>query len=235
MRLNYKKNLEREDLNLEKFGLFRGISEESLSTFNENIEVRKYRKGTLLSAENKKAEHLYIVLEGLVKLFKQLEDRSEVIIHIKGKNDIAGNPGFIEDECAHLSAKAVTDIKVAMIPADILMSIIKKDPVFAQNTVEQMCRRLIAAEEKIKELSSEDSYSRVAKELLKFEDYYKMELENGTVFNLGISRSEFASIVGISREMVSRILSSFAESGIISVSGKNIRLLDREKLESWVL
>ncbi|MDO5707386.1 MAG: Crp/Fnr family transcriptional regulator [Andreesenia angusta] len=234
-RLKFRFNLQKEDIDLTYVDMFKGLKPEVLEDLFESMEIRKFPKNKVIISEKEESKYLYVILDGLVKLYKDLGDEREAVICLRGIRDIIGNTGLFPDERLHLSVKTVSEIVTVAIPLDLMNEKMKEDFRLAQNFIKELYRNLDFCSERVKELSTEDSYSRVAKEILRFEDYYKIELRNGTSFNIGISRTDLASLVGISREMASRIMTSFVESDIIEVSGKNITLLDREKLESWEL
>lgn len=219
---------------IEKIEILKGVKDETLDTLRENIKLRKIAKGNLIIKENSKAEYAYLIMSGLVKLYKTYNETDDILVHLKGKYEVIGHIGIFSTEQYSVTAETVNDTELLAVPADLIEELILTDPNFARNVIIQVCNGVYLSEERIKELSSEDSYSRVARELLKFDRYYAEEFSNGKTFNIGISRDDFASLVGLSREMVSRVLSTFKSDKIIDVRGRKITMLDREKLKSWV-
>ncbi len=218
-----------------KISILNGVKSETVEALRKEIKVRKIKKNNIILKENSKAEYVYLILSGLVKLYKSYNNNTEnILIHLKGSYEVIGHIGIFDTEEYSASAETVNDTVLLAAPVDLVEDLILSDPIFAKNVIVQICSRVFLSEERIKELSSEDSYSRVARELLKFDRYYGEEFSDGKTFNIGISRDDFASLVGLSREMVSRVLSTFRSDKIIEVKGRKITMLNREKLRSWI-
>jgi len=81
----------------------------------------------------------------------------------------------------------------------------------------------------IEHLSLKEVPGRLASHLL-----YLSEEQGGTDrVLLDIPKGQLASLLGTSPETLSRIFSRMGEEGIIEVRGKEISLLDRERLETF--
>lgn len=61
--------------------------------------------------------------------------------------------------------------------------------------------------------------------------YLKDQVYVSNPFNLNLTKSELASLIGTSRESVSRLLREFHDAGIIEMNKNVIKILDEEKLE----
>jgi CRP/FNR family transcriptional regulator len=76
-------------------------------------------------------------------------------------------------------------------------------------------------------LTHKQSYGRLADILLCLADriFYSQD------FLLPLSRKELAELSGISAETVVRMLKKFNDEGLITTEGKNLRILDYQKLK----
>ena len=68
---------------------------------------------------------------------------------------------------------------------------------------------------------------RTANTILKF----AAKLNRNPQDVIRISRNDLASVAGIATESLIRTLSSFKDSGIIEIEGRNIKILDLNKLQ----
>ena len=60
--------------------------------------------------------------------------------------------------------------------------------------------------------------------------YFAESIFENDEFNLTLSRSEFAQLVGSTRETVTRILHDFTVDGLITMDGKSFKILNSELL-----
>jgi CRP/FNR family transcriptional regulator len=75
-------------------------------------------------------------------------------------------------------------------------------------------------------VARKQSNGRVADVLL----YLSDKIYEARSFSLGLSRQELAEYAGCSREQIIHTLRAFSSDGIIRVSGKNVEILDYDKL-----
>ena len=68
---------------------------------------------------------------------------------------------------------------------------------------------------------------KTASTILKFAEKINRKPEDP----INISRSDLASIAGIATETLIRTLTNFKKQGLIKIDGRNIRILDLEKLK----
>ena len=56
----------------------------------------------------------------------------------------------------------------------------------------------------------------------------------GNVLQLKISREDIARIFSVSRPALVKVMMEMAEEGVIEVNGREIRIIDRNKLQSFL-
>jgi CRP/FNR family transcriptional regulator len=87
---------------------------------------------------------------------------------------------------------------------------------------------LKVSERKMRNLAHMPVKGRVAMALLTLKDKFGVQ-ENGFI-DLTLSRQDLASYTGATYETVFRVLNELVEEGLVKLSGKNIGILDAEKL-----
>ncbi|WP_321288119.1 helix-turn-helix domain-containing protein [uncultured Sunxiuqinia sp.] len=61
--------------------------------------------------------------------------------------------------------------------------------------------------------------------------YFRQKVYNKNPFSLNLTMTEFASLIGTTRESVTRAMKEFQDSGIIKTSKNSIEITDAPKLE----
>jgi len=69
---------------------------------------------------------------------------------------------------------------------------------------------------------------KTAKTILKFANL----MGNNPSNSINISRRDLAGVAGIATESLIRTLTDFKKKGILEIEGRNIRILDLDKLEA---
>ena len=61
--------------------------------------------------------------------------------------------------------------------------------------------------------------------------YFKNQVFNTNPFNFNLTKTELASLIGTSRESVSRLLKDFQDAQIIKMKKSTVHILNEKKLE----
>jgi CRP/FNR family cyclic AMP-dependent transcriptional regulator len=101
---------------------------------------------------------------------------------------------------------------------------IQSHPDTALAILRVMSQRLREADRVIGNLALLDVYGRVARFLQDLGERDGEEVDEGTLLKERPTHQEIASMVGTSRETVSRVLGDFSKRGLIVVSGKQVLL-----------
>jgi CRP/FNR family transcriptional regulator len=89
-----------------------------------------------------------------------------------------------------------------------------------------VCKNEIEAYYRYANKAQKQAKGRIADVLLMFAD----EIFQRDIFPVLLSQEEIANMVDTSRESVSRVLTEFAKDGIITVTGKQIEIINRKLL-----
>lgn len=122
------------------------------------------------------------------------------------------------------NAEALEDTTVCIIDAQEIKTLMLKYPTIAFKVLEELSRRLEHVENLIENINLHGVERRLAETLLSMADDQREII-------LKMNRKDLASHLGMSRETLSRKLTSFQDQGLIKLVGhKKIVILDREAL-----
>jgi len=215
---------------LKEIPFFSEISEENLAELDNISKVRHLKKGTILFIEGNKAESIFIVKDGKIKISKISSVGKEYIIKIMESGDIfAESTLFIGGEYP-ATAEAVEDAQIIEIKNSDIENLILKNSAIARSIIKLMAKRLKNIAVIIENLALKDSIGRTASVLLIFAKERGIPTKEGILVEIELKRHELANLVGTSRENISRILSQMDRDGIISLSKDKILIKDLEKL-----
>ncbi|HTX88022.1 MAG TPA: helix-turn-helix domain-containing protein, partial [Bacteroidales bacterium] len=62
--------------------------------------------------------------------------------------------------------------------------------------------------------------------------FFALEIYGKDDFTFPVSREEIGNLIGTTKETVSRVLNEFDKDGLISMKGKQVKILDRGKLKT---
>lgn len=207
--------------------LFRGLSEEELVQLERISEPRHYEKMALLFREGEDGVGFYVVASGQVKVFKTSFDGREQVLHILGPGDPLGEVPVFAGQTFPASAQALVESRLYFFPRQKLVQLYRDSPSLAMNMLAVLSRRLREFTVLIENLALKEIPQRLATYLL----HQHAQKPVSSRVKLPVTKGVLANILGASQETLSRVLSRLSQEGLIEVQGKEITILDWDRLK----
>ncbi|MCB0346789.1 MAG: Crp/Fnr family transcriptional regulator [Bdellovibrionales bacterium] len=209
-------------LSLESIPLLASLDQEARSLIASDMRERSVPKGSFIIYAEDPGPSLMFLVEGTAKITLVSEDGKEIILAQMGPGDFFGEIALLAggDRCANVVAS--TNCKLLVLPEEQFHQQCSKNPDFTLALMRELALRLRASSAKIGDLALLDVYRRVARTLatLAVSD---SDSNDGTMrVEQRPTHQELASMVGTSREMVTRALKGLEEDGHIEIEGKTI-------------
>ena len=202
------------------------LNKKELDNLGENCVEAHFDKGEVIFKQDALSSNIIYLKEGMVKLTMKGPYRDQILKIVKSPVYL-GIPTTVGDKVNNYSAVAINDTVACFIDLSTFQKLIQRNGKFAYEIVLTLCRNELQQFHRCINLTQKNLNGRVAGTLLDFSrNVYK-----SSSFNIHLSRNDLADLVGASRESVSRVLSEFSKAKLIRVSGKEITILENEKLE----
>ncbi|MCT8978767.1 Crp/Fnr family transcriptional regulator [Clostridium sp. CX1] len=218
-----------------KVSIFSTLQDEQLKEIADMVIHRKYKKGQTIFFEGDISDKLYIVNRGKVKIFRYTKEGKEQILYILSDGDFIGELSLLKKGKLEFNGEALEDTAICMLTKEDFDRILGDNPNITLKILEVVHDRVVNLEHLVERLSTKDVESRVIGVLLSLAGDFGKEV-NGTVeLELPLSREEIGNYSGLTRETVSRTLTSMQEEGTIELIGnKKIIIKDIEYLKTTV-
>ena len=187
-----------------------------------------FKKNQVVLHENTRANGVYCIHTGKVKLFRTGSEGREQIIRFGKEGDLIGYRSVLSGEPVSVSVQALTDVHACFIPRDSFFDFIKTNPRFSLEMMRQACHELGEAGKIITNLAQKSVRERLAEVLMILRDTFG-ETEEGEI-DVSLTREEIASMVGTVTETAIRLLSEFKDSKLVELKGKKIKILQPKEL-----
>ena len=125
---------------------------------------------------------------------------------------------------------AVNDCMVIKISKEIFLSYLQNNPTFSMAVMRKLSKNLRELDERLVNVLSMRAEQRVCVEIISMAK--PTSVEAGFYCVEMPTHSNFANLVGLSRETVSRTLSRLRSDGLVKISGNVLNILDRKGLEN---
>jgi CRP/FNR family transcriptional regulator len=191
--------------------------------------TRLVRRGEALFRAHDEFQSLYAVRTGSFKTVIMHRDGHEQItgFHIAG--DPLGLDG-ISSGVQSCEAVALEDSTVCVIPFGQLEAICGESRRMQRHLYHLLSAEIVRESGLMMLLGTMTAEQRLASFLLDLAARFRLRGYSGAEFNLKMSRDEIGGFLGIKLETVSRMFSRFLREGLVKTQGRQIRILDAEKL-----
>ena len=203
--------------------LFSGLGKNDLDIIAQHTVAKTFPAHATLLREGDTSNSLYLILYGKVKVYVCDAEGNEAILNIQGANDYFGEMALLDEAPRSASVMSMEPTRVAIMTKLAFKSCLAGHPDVAYNLIRTLTQRVRALSGNVRDLALLDVYERVTSTLRGL----AVPLDNQLVIDQKLTHQEIASMVGASREMVSRILKDLANKGYIKVERRRILLLEK--------
>ncbi|HBC32244.1 MAG TPA: Crp/Fnr family transcriptional regulator [Clostridiales bacterium] len=191
-----------------------------------------YNKGEIIFNSGDYFDYLFIVIKGRVKLSKISAMGKEQILKILEVGDFMGELSLFKNTVLTNSAEALEKTEICVIRSEKVREIIMQRPEIALKFLEKYAERIKHSEELIEQIGLRDVEQRIANYLIAEVEKNNIKSRNNKyVINLPVTKSVLSSMLGTTKETLSRKLSLLQDEGLILMEGqRKIIITDIESL-----
>ncbi|ACR32353.1 fumarate/nitrate reduction transcriptional regulator Fnr [Burkholderia glumae] len=191
--------------------------------------TRLIHRGKTLYRAGDRFRSIYAVRTGSSKTVVTHRDGHEQITGFQIIGDTLGLDG-IHAGRHNCDAIALEDSTVCIIPFERLDQICHEIKALQQHVYQILSGEIVRESSLLLLLGTMTAEQRVAAFLLNLSERYRARGYSSVEFNLRMSRDEIGSYLGLKLETVSRMFSRLQRTGIVAANGKQIYIIDAERL-----
>ena len=210
--------------------LFTALDEAAAVSLRASMDTVKIAKGSILFKEGDDGEHLYVIIDGKLKLGTSSGDGRENLLSILGPGEMFGELSLFDPGPRTSTATAVTDAKLLSLSHEKVIPWLKQNPEVSLQLLTRLSQRLRRTNEAVGDLVFSDVPGRVAKALIDLGDRFGKTTPEGLLVNHDLTQEELAQLVGASRETVNKALADFAGRGWLKLDGRSVLIADVDRL-----
>jgi CRP/FNR family transcriptional regulator, cyclic AMP receptor protein len=220
---------------LEQSELAKFLDKEKFMELIESCPEKLFTKGKFIYMPETKAEYLYVIKSGVVKIGQITEDGKQETSAVITKGQLFGEMAISENEEWEEFAQAETECMVLLIKRDTLLKAAKGESELSIFLMRLMSRSIIEKQKKLESLFFLDSKSRIYDFILNLTTEKGQKMGYEWVIRIGLTHQDIADITGTSRQTVSTTLNELKEKKIIDFDRKRIVIRDLNRLKSLLI
>ncbi len=206
---------------LSRLSLFAQLGEDELRALAERTRPRIFHRGDTIFRKDDPATHLYLVLEGAVKIALPGEFGQEALVALVRAGDFFGELSLLDGGARSASAMATEETHAALLARDDFLSFLEAHPAAMRVVLAELARTIRRLSDRVEDLIFLDVPSRVAKYLLDL-----AQDRGGAKREFSLTQDELAAFTGASRVSVNRVLGDLERRELISIRRRRISIRD---------
>ncbi|WP_114395796.1 Crp/Fnr family transcriptional regulator [Oleisolibacter albus] len=204
------------------------LEAEELRRLAEILQTVRYEAGHTLFAEGDKADTLYNVTAGTMKLYKLLPDGRRQITGFLLPGDFMG---LSVNEVYAYSAEAVTPVTLCRFPRKRMEALLEEFPKMQRRLFSMASNELAAAQDQMLLLGRKTAKEKICSFLLMLSQRAQRRGHKENPVHVPMSRADIADYLGLTTETVSRTFTQLKTSRVISLlEGSKVQIHDMDDL-----
>ena len=188
-----------------------------LATVNHGRKISRFRKGAVVFQQATRADAVFYVHKGRIKIVVSSSDGREAVIALLGPGEFFGEGCLIGQALRLATAKAVVDSEVMRVAKAEMLRVLHAEPTFAELFTAHLLTRNSRVEEDLVDQLFNSSEKRLARTLLILANFGKAG--GPQPISTKISQETLAEIIGTTRPRVSHFMNKFRKLGFIEYNG----------------
>ncbi|SEQ35362.1 cAMP-binding domain of CRP or a regulatory subunit of cAMP-dependent protein kinases [Hyunsoonleella jejuensis] len=195
--------------------------------FDDYGEASVFKNEAVIYNEGDHSNYIYLISKGAVKCFRRDEKGKELVTALYKEDDLFGYTSFTQNTTYKETAAAIADTKLIGLSIIDFKSILNKNHKLVIELIELLTDDISNVKTQLLQMAYGTVSQKTAATILKFAEKMNRKPDDP----IKISRNDLASVAGIATETLIRALTEFKKQGIIKADGRNIKVIDIEKLK----
>lgn len=204
------------------------LSAEDFEKYLAVKQTLKFNKGAIIFDDGETPNGVYFLNKGTAKLSKQGVYGKDQILRFIKEGDLIGYRALLCGEVFQAKAEAMTEIEATFLPSSLFLHLLEVVPQLTFVMLQKIAFELGESSNTVTFLAQKTVRERLAEILLLLEQ--KLGTDPEGFIKISLTREEIANIIGTATESAIRLISEFKQDKLIEVEGRNIKILNHEKL-----
>ncbi len=205
-------------IELHDIPMFSALNDSYLKELKNAVHIKQYTKDSIVFYEGDESEYLHILLKGSVKLYKTSPKGSQIQINRFSAPSLIAEFACFEQEVFPASCEFVTDGTIGLLHFDKLYEYLNQ-PQFSLELIKSLTSKVMLLSALVHKETILSSEAKVADLMIK----------KVNIFNR-LKNNEIASILNLTPETFSRILTKFKKESIITVKDHVLAVQNKDAL-----
>lgn len=194
---------------------------------DDNGTVYNFSKNDIIYKEGQNSNYIYLISKGVVRCYKFDESGKELTTGLHKEDDLFGYSSFTQNVPYKETAVAMEDTEMVGVSKTELTDVLNNNHKVTLEVMQLLTNDIEGVKDQLLQMAYSSVQKKTASTILRFAEKINAKPDDP----IRISRNDLASVAGIATETLIRTISVFKKQGLIEMEGRNIKVLDLQKLQ----
>jgi len=208
-----------------KVWVFEDLKPEEREALAGRALRRVYPEGGVIFSQGEKADQMFLIKAGRVKLSKLTREGNEITLDLRKGGDFIGENILHEDIEYPLSATCLTDTLTCGFTKQIFEKLVLDYPSIGLQVIKNLSKRMTVLSDRVGSIALTTIAEKLYQTLLLVASEYGKKDGKGFVIDLPFSHEELSFLVGAHRVSITRAMKELRKAGRVIQKKKKITLI----------
>lgn len=211
--------------------LFQGFSSKDIEAVLQYASPVYKESDEYIFHQGQNAKHLYILLEGQIKVIQLTPEGQQVVMRMVNPIEIFGCVAALSEGEYPASAQATKETQAFCLTHEKIHHLMTIYPSMAMNAFQIMVKRTHSLQDRYRELATECVERRLAHTLLRLMRQNGIREQDGSIMlDLPLSKQDLAEMIGSTLYTVSRVLKTWEQRDLVQTGREKLSVLDPKRI-----
>ena len=209
--------------------LLKGLDEHLLNQLLAQAHIRCFDRGSTVVLQGERAQSVFIVLDGWVKLYRVTQSGAEAVVEIFSEGESFGEAVAFRGDVYPVTAETVTECRLLQVRTATVLELMHSHPALCTAILASTFQHLHALVDQIEQLKAQTGAQRVAEFLLDLST-----VESGAcAVTLPYDKVLIAGRLGMKPESLSRAFARLRQRGV-QIHQNKAMIADVARLRNYI-
>ncbi|SFV62488.1 transcriptional regulator, Crp/Fnr family [hydrothermal vent metagenome] len=207
---------------LEEIPMFSALTQEHIKELYDQTHIKHFTKDSIVFYEGDKSNYLHILLDGSIKLYKTTPKGTQIQINRLAAPSMIGEYACFEQQPFPATCEFVTDGTMGLLPFEMVYKHLNNSD-FSLEIIKSLTGKVALLSALVHKETVLSSEAKVA----------DLMMQKLALFHR-LKNNEIASVLNLTPETFSRIMTKFKKEGLIKVESHIVTILNEDALYNIV-
>lgn len=215
---------------LQQLTPFARLDEAEINAVLTTAVSHRHEVGSTVFEQGGEATHFGVLLHGRLRVTQVTLTGEQIVVRMVNPGDIFGIARALQRTTYPGTATAVVESIALSWPMALWEPLVECYPAFAASAIRVIGERLLEAQARIREMSTEVVERRIGHTVLRLAQQSGVREAGGIRIDFPVSKQDLAEMAGTTLHTVSRILTAWEQAGLVDTGRQKLTVKDPHRL-----